>query len=418
MCIENKKITQEDIEYLCRLLVQVLKIPVNFLDDKCHVCFSFSYGSAKNPIYTIQSKNLFKELFESITSLNTPIIKSTHYHENYLLLRLVEGDLFKGTFIVGPSTYSYITVERIDDMILEYKLPLNMKRHLIYYYKGLTVLNYIQLINAGFLLHYCIYNKRLKMNEVMEKSEILKEKPIDLKKSLELSLSKNRQNVFFHHSLARERALLNCIKGGDEENLLKYHQIPLDGEAGILSRNNPLRAQKNLAICSVTLATRAAIEGGLSSEEAYTLSDVYIQEIEETGEIKTLFDLELKMLCDFTKRVHQVKMRKYSKAVRLCCIYIFKHLYETISLVELAKYVTLHPNYLSELFKKETGFTVSEYIQREKIEEAKRLLTSSEYSLLDIAAWLGFHDQSHFTRVFKKFEGITPSKYRAQRYLL
>ncbi|MFC4402498.1 helix-turn-helix domain-containing protein [Gracilibacillus xinjiangensis] len=89
-----------------------------------------------------------------------------------------------------------------------------------------------------------------------------------------------------------------------------------------------------------------------------------------------------------------------------------KHLYEEITVSKLAKETILHPNYLSKLFKKEVGSSISEYIQKQKVEEAKKLLAHSDYSLSDIYTWLNFHDQSHFTRVFKKYVGVTPRKYR------
>ncbi|WP_227011817.1 helix-turn-helix transcriptional regulator [Paenibacillus lutimineralis] len=72
----------------------------------------------------------------------------------------------------------------------------------------------------------------------------------------------------------------------------------------------------------------------------------------------------------------------------------------------------VHPAYLSKLFKQETGMTVIEYIQRQKIEEAKKLLTLSDASPLRAASLLNFHDQSHFTKVFKKYTGVTPKQYK------
>lgn len=56
--------------------------------------------------------------------------------------------------------------------------------------------------------------------------------------------------------------------------------------------------------------------------------------------------------------------------------------------------------------------TISEYVQRERIEEAKKLLTLTDYPITDIAAWLNFSDQSYFNKVFKKWIGMTPKDYR------
>lgn len=398
-------------------MVEVLKMPICFLDSYHNIRFSLSYGYTDNPLHPNQ-KELFSKLFDLDDVFDFPIVKSTSYYENYFAVRVSNENTFIGTFIVGPSTYSDIPAEAIDTLISENHLSLSYKRKLIHYYNAIAIVDYKRLINASFLLYYCIYHKKLDLTEVMEKNSSLGKVDVRIKHDFAENLSKNRQNMVFHHSQINEKNIFHCIKTGNKEKLLVYQQNPADGESGILSKNNPLRGQKNLAICGVTLATRAAMEGGLDSEIAYTLSDLYIQEIEEINEMKDLSDLNIKMICDFADRVSEAKEHRYSKTINLCKGYILKHLYEAVSLAELAKNVNLNANYLSELFRKEAGVTISEYIQREKIEEAKRLLVSTQYSLLDIASWLNFHDQSHFTRLFKKFEGITPKKYRDMNGLL
>ena len=67
--------------------------------------------------------------------------------------------------------------------------------------------------------------------------------------------------------------------------------------------------------------------------------------------------------------------------------------------------------YLSAKFKKEAGKTLTDFIWKEKTEEAKRLLRYSDKSLSSIGAYLGFSSPAHFSRVFKKYTGKTPSEY-------
>ena len=117
------------------------------------------------------------------------------------------------------------------------------------------------------------------------------------------------------------------------------------------------------------------------------------------------------MFCDFADNVLKAKNNKYSKPIISCQNYISKHLYQELSLSELAEFIGLSPKYLSALFHKEVGLTLTEYINSKKIEEAKHLLMSTNHSILDISDWLGFHDQSHFTKIFKKFTGVTPKKF-------
>ena len=74
--------------------------------------------------------------------------------------------------------------------------------------------------------------------------------------------------------------------------------------------------------------------------------------------------------------------------------------------------------YLSRLFKKETGVSVSAYIRSQKIDMAKNLLRFSDYSMIDIANRLSFSSQSHFIQQFREVVGMTPKKYRDEYYMV
>jgi AraC-like DNA-binding protein len=407
----------EDIEYIGKLIFEILKTPVYFLDNNNDIFFSLCSGHACNPLQASQQK-LFERLFQDSSNSRFPVIKSTNFYENYIAVNLYMEDIFIGKFVVGPTTYSYINADTIDSLIAQHNISLSIKRELIAYCSSLPIMDHTKLISSAALLYYSIYNVKLGLSEIIEKNSSLEDITIKIKSTYETNMSKNRQNTFFHHTNVQEKNIFQCIREGNKEKLLQQFQLPMDGELGILSKNNPLRSQKNLTICSVALATRAAIEGGLNSELAYTLSDSYIQEVEEINDINNLIAFNTKMVCDFADRVQEVKTFKYSKPIIMCRNHIFKHLYEDISLLHLAELVSLNPNYLSELFKKETGISISEFIQREKVREAEQLLISTNYSLLEIATWLNFHDQSHFTRVFKKFTGTTPKQYRSRVIML
>ena len=115
---------------------------------------------------------------------------------------------------------------------------------------------------------------------------------------------------------------------------------------------------------------------------------------------------------DFAKKVKQQKRKNLSKNIYLCQEYINHHLYEKISLQDIADVLEVNSSYLSHKFKQETGMTLRHYIQLQKIEEAKTILLLSKYQVSEIYTLLNFTDQSHFIRVFKKIEGITPNQYK------
>ncbi|NTV90554.1 MAG: helix-turn-helix transcriptional regulator, partial [Clostridiales bacterium] len=158
--------------------------------------------------------------------------------------------------------------------------------------------------------------------------------------------------------------------------------------------------------------SRAAAEGGLNQETALAMSNSYILKVEELRSIDKVMNLFYRMVFDFTDRVRMNKEQNFSRVIMKCCDHISNNLNSDISLSTLAETAGVSYNYLSELFKKEVGISISEYIQVERIEKAKKLLVLSNDSITDIGISLNFSDQSHFTKIFKKTTGYTPKQYR------
>ena len=97
-----------------------------------------------------------------------------------------------------------------------------------------------------------------------------------------------------------------------------------------------------------------------------------------------------------------------------CIQYIYDNLHTTLTIQVLSQKLQLHPSYLSTLFKKETGYSVHEFVQNTRLETAKNILLDSDYTCASIANTLCFSSQSHFVRLFREKYGITPAKFRSQ----
>lgn len=95
--------------------------------------------------------------------------------------------------------------------------------------------------------------------------------------------------------------------------------------------------------------------------------------------------------------------------------YINSHLEEEITLKELGELFHINPYYLSQLFKEDTGINYHNYLTTARINEAKSLLVSTQMKISQIASSVGFSDYRVFTKVFKKYEGILPTEYRASQ---
>lgn len=224
-----------------------------------------------------------------------------------------------------------------------------------------------------------------------------------------------------HNPYDRELREVAAIEAGDIEQLEQALSESPSGQIGTLAKTS-LRHCQNLGIVIVTLASRAAMRGGVHHEIAYSLSDSYINQLEEARTPEAALKLGRQAQIQYALLVKELlEQRKITPTntfpdsrISKCKDYIFSHLHEKISINEIADALQINANYLSGLFKKKEGLTISEYILHEKIKLVKNMLIYSEYSYIEIASYLGFCSQSHLGAKFKKITGMTLRQFREQ----
>jgi YesN/AraC family two-component response regulator len=400
----------EKVDYICKLVFDMYKIPIFFIDNKGELVFELSHNHQHNPLYS-SNNQILGQLFPEVDSYYFPAIRETVYLENYFSINLRTNEQFKGNLIVGPILYSKLSGESIKGIINDLQIKMN-KDEMVQYYKSLSVLSKMHFLNMSMVLYYMLYQQKLDMVDILQTNKLLEKEKFEIEQP-DVRISERRQNTLVHTDPLAEKKIFECIKEGKKAEMIRNIQALSDaGEIGVLSKTSHLRSQKNLAIAGITLATRAAMDGGLYPEIAYTLSDLFIQNLEELNESKAVSQFLENALLEFAVRVEKSKKNKYSKPINSCQSYIFTHLYGDITLSHLAEIASMNPSYLSVLFKKEVGISLSEYIQRAKVDEAKSLMTYTNHSLTEIAILLNFHDHSYFTKVFKKFVGVTPKQFK------
>ena len=138
--------------------------------------------------------------------------------------------------------------------------------------------------------------------------------------------------------------------------------------------------------------------------------------IQNTDKLKDLQKLEINMaICYLDFLIKDVQVTEnfiLNKILQVIHVSIEDH----IQAKDIAKAVNISEGYAFNLFKKYMGISLMEYVRKLKIERGKVLLLRTTKSILDISIILGFYDQSHFTKVFKKIVGITPTEYRNTHY--
>ena len=210
---------------------------------------------------------------------------------------------------------------------------------------------------------------------------------------------------------------LGIVRRGDTAALRMWLSGATAVQGGIIA-GNQLRQLRNLFIVTATLASRAAIGGGMHEDDAFSLSDAYIQRAELLMSHNSILNLQYHMLLDFTEQVERLHVGKHSTKLSMdVANYVRHHMSEPVRVEDIARQLSISRPYLSARFRKETGRCLTDFILNEKTEEAKRLLRYSDKTSSAIAEYLGFSSQGHFCRVFKTYAGMTPNEYRENHRL-
>ncbi len=232
------------------------------------------------------------------------------------------------------------------------------------------------------------------------------------------SQDKNLNNDDFseHRSTDEESLFFNAVAAGDidyvRQNCEEHRFVDSNG-VGRLSVDPVINLKYHMVV-TAAIVTRRCIAKGLEPERAFRMSDFYIRKLDLVKTEKEVEATHNSMVLDFTGKMRFINRDKgLSRPITRCVNYIYSHIYERITVSELATHAGVSKSYLSREFVRELGIPVSNYIREKKIEIAEELLKNTDDSILEIAMKLSFASQSHFIDIFKSITGSTPKQYRS-----
>lgn len=206
--------------------------------------------------------------------------------------------------------------------------------------------------------------------------------------------------------------LVKCISDGDVGKLdVLWSYILKEREA--FSDEIQLQQAKYAAVAAVAAVISRVADGAVIYEHAAALGEFFIYGIESARDIDKIYELVYNAFLGLTRLTYDSipPNAGLSAPINRARNYISENLHYELRLADIASECGLSPSYLSALFKKETGMTVSEYIMREKLREAEYMLQTGRYKISEICYYLNFCSQSYFTHYFKKYYGETPARY-------
>lgn len=265
------------------------------------------------------------------------------------------------------------------------------------------------------MLFYCFNDIILKSKYIYLKLGV---KVVKYQKELVYRNYIQLENNILHAPYNPELEFYSVIKSGDIEKTKELCKVSLLVKPGLgILSDVFLRNIRYHFIITTALVARYCIEGGLDLTTSYSLSDFYIQKADKAKTPEEIAELHPEMCINYAKRMRSLRKNKIcSKPVAVCIDYICENLHTRITINTLSDIVKLNKSYLSRLFKKEVGKTISDYIQDKKIETAQNMLIYSDFSPAQIASILAFPNQSYFTEIFHKKTGMTPKNYQVLNF--
>ena len=236
------------------------------------------------------------------------------------------------------------------------------------------------------------------------------------RKSAGIILSRTRRNQIYLPYL-RKNKYFDAIRTGNAERIMELSQENYEYPTALFNRctsySDAMNKMYYEAVIAASEMCLVSIEAGLLDMVAYDVRDEFISEFDNASSLPDIYDLVHGMAYNYAVKMKYVlKEKKKSPRLARMVSYIEDHLHEKIELADIAEHVNVSRTYASAIFKNELGITISEFILRERMLEAKRLLRETDMTVSAVADSLAFCSQSYFTKNFTETQGMTPVEYR------
>lgn len=218
------------------------------------------------------------------------------------------------------------------------------------------------------------------------------------------------------YPLDKEQALTRAVTEGDLsevrillEDLVRYM---------IFSTGGDFMTMRARSLELITMLSRAAADGGADVEKVLEMNQQFQREsdyLRSTEELTTWLN---RIAECYTALVFNLVNVKHKDIIYKALNYIKRSYSGKLTLEDTAHYVGFSPAYFSKVFKEEMGVTFNRYLGNLRVEHSKKLLLFSTLSLNEICSAVGFEDQSYYVKVFRRYTGMTPGRYRKQQGLL
>ena len=390
-----------DLQYLCTVIGNLSGVPIRLYDSETLVFFYSLVKLPKDPVAPYK-----EDIWTIRESVGYYVTKIFNYY----------GIINSGSnkIIIGPTRQTGNTDQELRELAFQLDVTPEDTQDFVTGMKSIIRMPLESIMQILCTMNYVLNGEKLSLQDiaVYDDQQYILSKDAVAKQDAQQYSEENIPLQDVHNTFELEQTVMTIVRKGDTAALREWIKAAPAVRGGIIAAEQ-LRQMKNTFIVSVTLASRAAIRGGMDVEDAFSLSDAYIQKCELLNSPDQIMNLQYHMILEYTQKVERIRLGKRPGKLAIdVANYIHHHLSEPITAEDIAKELYLSRPYLSRKFIVETGECLTDFILKEKTEEAKRLLRYSDKTLTAISNYLGFSSQSHFSRVFKKYASCTPGEYR------
>ena len=403
--------TYEQYRYGCQLLSILTNLEVQLFDTQRISQLRCARSALPQVLEDLKQQAL-------VHILELPLVQDCVYlvrdvlHLQFLATGVWEGPDYRGALVVGPFTSQAYQPQLISQMSQEGRFPPVMQRQLQNSYNLLPMLDKAKQDAIG---HFLINVVPLQMRRPHQMETVL---PLSERPALPSSsdLKQARALVESRYEIANK--LMHAIAKGDARELKHVMEETQRISWPSYYPQVPVRSMKNPRIAANTLFMRAAQSAGvhpLYLESMWRKFDRQIEQAQSIAELECLFD---EMARAYSDLVGALALVGLPSLIQEAVTYIRFHLDQPLHLSQIAAALSVHPSYLSSAFKKALGMTLTAYINKLRIEEAKYLLDQADVSVTQVALAIGYTDSNYFSKVFTKLEHVTPHDYRKRNRLM
>lgn len=403
---------EKEIQFFCKILDK-LKIKTEII-TKSNIPESIDFGLRTLLGLTEDYNNLFN--IKILSESENEIIKTEDIFSSCYIFIPLPDKSEKAALVLGPYTKTVITNDDIKERCEYYSFHSSTVSQIIKYFSAVTYLadDYIltALINSlgetlfGSLDNFTVTNKEL--NEKTDVNLFTKLKAPEKNEDPLLSIRLMEQRY-----KAENDFIAAVSQGLSHKAAMVFGSISPSGALEARLPDN-LRNMKNYLIICNTLLRKAAEQGSVHPIYIDSVSSEFALKIEGIQSAKDFDEMFNYMIQKYCRLVNKHSQKGYSLLVQKVITQIDADITADLSLKRLAEAQSINPSYLSTLFKKETGETLTDFVNKKRVERAQQYLKSSNLQIQTVAQNCGVLDVNYFTKVFKKHTGKTPRQFREE----